>query len=56
MPPFVPIVKILKKIGVTGKIWEKARVKPLMDLTKCQFQYFGNFQCQLFSIFDEEDQ
>ena len=31
--PLVPVVKILKKIGVTGKIWEKAGVKLLRDLT-----------------------
>ena len=30
----VPVVKILKKIGVTGKIWEKAGVKLLRDLTE----------------------
>ena len=34
MPPLVPVVKILKKkIGVTEKIWEKAGVKVLKDLT-----------------------
>ena len=34
MPPLVPVVKILKKnFGVTEKIWEKAGVKVLRDLT-----------------------
>ena len=34
MPPLVPVVKILKKkIGVTEKIWEKAGVKVLRNLT-----------------------
>ena len=39
IPPLVPVVKILKKIGITGKIWEKAGVKLLRNLTekKCQF-------------------
>ena len=36
MTSLVPVVKILKKIGLTGKIWEKAGVKLLRDLTeKC---------------------
>ena len=34
MPPLVLVDKILKKIGVTGKIWEKAAVKLLRDLTE----------------------
>ena len=34
MHPLVPVVKILKKIRATGKIWEKARVKVLRDLTE----------------------
>ena len=34
MTPLVPVVKILKKIGFTGKIWEKAGVKLLRDLTE----------------------
>ena len=34
MLPLVPVVKILKKIGVTGKSWEKAGVKLLRDLTE----------------------
>ena len=34
----MPVVKILKKVGVTGKIWEKVGIKTLRDLTnKCQF-------------------
>ena len=39
IPPLVPVVKILKKNGVTGKIWEKEGVKLLRDLTEksCQF-------------------
>ena len=37
MLPLVPVVKILKKIGVTGKTLEKVGVKLLRDLTeKCQ--------------------
>ena len=34
MPSLVSVVKILKKIGATGKIWEKAGVKLLRDLTE----------------------
>ena len=34
MTPLVPVVKILKIIGFTGKIWEKAGVKLLRDLTE----------------------
>ena len=34
IPPLVPVVKILKKIGVTGKIKEKAGVKLLIDRTE----------------------
>ena len=34
MPPLVPVVKILKNIGATGKIWEKAGIKLLKDLTE----------------------
>ena len=35
MLPLVPVVTILKKkIGVTGKIWEKAGVKLLRDLVE----------------------
>ena len=34
MLQLVPVVKILKKAGVTGKIWEKVEVKLLRDLTK----------------------
>ena len=30
----VLLVKILKKIGVNGKVWEKAEVKLLRDLTE----------------------
>ena len=33
MPTLVPVVKILKKIRVTGKIWEKLGVRLLRDLT-----------------------
>ena len=32
--PLAPVVKILKKIGVTRKIWEKAGVNILRDLTE----------------------
>ena len=44
MPPLILVVKILKKIGITGKIlgerggpgkfWEKGEVKLLRDLTE----------------------
>ena len=33
MPPLVPVVKILKKIGITKKIWKKEGVKVLRDLS-----------------------
>ena len=49
----VPVVKILKKIAVTGKIWEKAGDKLLRDLTEksVNFSTFGNFQHQAFASF-----
>ena len=57
MPPLVPVVKILKKIGVTRKIWEKAgQTFEGSDREKCQFKYFGKFQQQAFAIFGEDDQ
>ena len=34
MHPLVPVVKILKQIGVTGKILEGTGVKVLRDLTE----------------------
>ena len=34
MPTLVPVVKILKKIGVTRKICEKAGIKLLRDVTE----------------------
>ena len=58
MLPLVPVVKILKKIGVTGKIWEKAGVKLLRDLTEksanCSTLATSNIRILL--VFSEEDQ
>ena len=54
----VPVVKILKKIGVTGKIWEKAGVKLLRDLTEksVNFSTLATSNIRLLLVFDEEDQ
>ena len=41
MSPLIPVVKRLKKIGVTGKIWEKAGVKLLSDLTEKSVSFSG---------------
>ena len=54
----VPAVKILKKIGVTGKIWKKARVKLLRDLTEksVNFSTSVTSNIRLLLVFGEEDQ
>ena len=58
MPPLAPVVKILKKIGVTGKIWEKAGVKLLRDLTEqsVSFSTLATSNIRLLLFFGEEDQ
>ena len=58
MLPLVPVVKILKKIGVTGKIWEKAEVKLLRDLTEksVNFSTLATSRIRLLLVFGEEDQ
>ena len=59
MLPLVSVVKILKKrIGVTGKIWEKARVKLLRDLTEksVNFSTLATFNIRLSLVFGEQDQ
>ena len=55
MPPLEPVVKILKKIGVTGKIWEKAGVKLLRDLTEKSVN-FSTLATSNLLLFGEEDQ
>ena len=56
--PLVPVVKILKKIGVTGKIWEKAGVKLLRDLTEksVNFCTLVTSNIRLLLVFGEEGQ
>ena len=58
MVPLVPAVKILKKKGVTGKIWEKAAVKLLRDLTEksVNFSTLATSNIRLLLVFGEEDQ
>ena len=58
MLPLVHVVKILKKNGVTGKIWEKAGVKLLRDLTEksVNFSTLATSNIRLLLVFDEEDQ
>ena len=58
MLPLVPVVKILKKFGVTGKIWEKAGVKLLRDLTEksVNFSILATSNIRLLLVFGEEDQ
>ena len=48
----------LKKIGVTGKIWEKAGVKLLRDLTEKSviFSTLATSNIRLLLGFGEEDQ
>ena len=58
MLPSVPVVKILKKkMGFTGKIWEKARVKLLKDLTEksVNFSTLATLNIRLLLVFDEQD-
>ena len=58
MPRLVPVVKILKKIGVTGKIWKRAGAKLLRDLTEKSVNFgtlvTSNIRPLLFFV--EEDQ
>ena len=59
MLPLVPVVKILRKrIGVTRKIWEKAGVKLLRDLTEksVNFSTLATSNIRLLLVFGEEDQ
>ena len=58
MPPLVPVVKILKKNGVTGKIWEKVGVKLLQDLTEksVNFSSLTTSKIRFLPLFGEEDQ
>ena len=59
MLPLVSVVKILKKrIGVTGKICEKARVKLIKDLTEksVNFSTLATFNIRLLLVFGEQDQ
>ena len=58
MLPLVPVVKILKKNGVTGKIWEKAGVKLLRDSTEksVNFSTMATSNTRLLLVFGEEDQ
>ena len=50
--------QILKKIGVTGKIWEKAGVKLLRDLTEksVNFSTLATSNIRLLLVFGKEDQ
>ena len=52
------VVKILKKIGVTGKIWEKAGVKLLRGLTEksVNFSTLATSNIRLSLVFGEDDQ
>ena len=47
-----------KKIGVTGKIWEKVGVKLLRDLTEksVNFSTLATSNIRLLLVFGEEDQ
>ena len=56
--PSTLFVKILKKIGVAGKIWEKKRVKLLRDLTEksVNFSTLATSNIRLLLFFGEEDQ
>ena len=58
MLPLVPVVKILKTLGVTGKIWEKVGVKLLRDLTEksVNFSTLATSNIRLLLVFGEEDQ
>ena len=54
----VPVVKILKKIGVTEKIWDKMGVNLLRDLTEknINFSTLTTSNIRLLLFLDEEDQ
>ena len=57
MLPLVSVAKILKKrIGVTGKVWEKARVKLLRDLTEksVNLSILATFNIRLLLVFGEQ--
>ena len=58
MLPLVPVVEILKKIGVTVKILKKAGVKLLRDLTEksVNFSTLATSNIKLLLVFGEEDQ
>ena len=59
MLPLVPVVKILTKNGVIGKIWDKAGVKLLKDLTEesVNFSTLATSNIRLLLVFfGEEDQ
>ena len=58
MLPLVPVVKILKKIGATGKIWEKTGVKRSRDLTEksVNFSTLATSNIRPLLVFGEEDQ
>ena len=58
MLPLVSIVKILKKIVVTGKIWEKTGVKLLRDQTEKSdtFSTSATSIIRLLLVLGEEDQ
>ena len=58
MPLLVPVVNILKEIGVTGKNWEKAGVKLLRGLTEksVNFSTLATSNIRLSILFGEEDQ
>ena len=47
-----------KKLGVTGRIWEKAGVKLLRDLTEksVDFSTLATSNIRLLLVFGEEDQ
>ena len=57
MLPLVPVVKILKKIGVTKKIWETAGIKLLWDLTEksVNFSTLATSNIRLLPVFGKED-
>ena len=58
MYPLVPVVKILKKIGVTRKIWVKAGVHVFRDLTEksVNFGTLATSNIRLLLFFGEVDQ
>ena len=57
MHPLAPVVRFLKKIRVTGKIWEKAGVK-VSDLTgeSVNFSAFATSNIKLLLFFSEVHQ